>query len=97
MSDQESDFRRYIERVKKAGSAEYGTQHFMPPKHEHWKFLWASDHITELEAQVAELEDWLNTIISDGERYCERSGTTISWLADARKVVPKQPNEEEGQ
>jgi hypothetical protein len=44
------DWAGMIETIKRCGVGVYGTKYFMPQKHEHWKFLWAADHIAELEA-----------------------------------------------
>ena len=50
------EWESYIERIKRAGAGEYGTDHFMCRKHEHWKMLWAAERIADLEARLAAAE-----------------------------------------
>jgi hypothetical protein len=57
VSDLEQDFKRFIDRVERAAVGKRGEKHFMPTKHEHWKFIWAAERITELEQENAALKD----------------------------------------
>jgi len=57
MMDRQKDWEQYIERLKRCGAGEYGTEFFMARKHEHWKFLWAADRITELEQENTKLRE----------------------------------------
>jgi hypothetical protein len=51
MSKLEKDWAGMIERIRRSGAGTYGTPFFMARKDEHWKFLWAAERITELEAE----------------------------------------------
>jgi hypothetical protein len=48
-----------------------------------------------LREQAATQSEWLKTIIEEGERFCNRTGKTISWLVDARKALLSPPPPQE--